>query len=136
MWELDKHFRKNEVKFYEGNPTWIGYWKGLIIGLILTFFLGIGIIILGLIALKRTSTKYAITDKRIIGRSGIISEDFKSITFKHVTSVGVRQGIIGKIFNFGNVIIDTAGSGHGVDFIWTYVKEPIKVKNMIEKHID
>jgi uncharacterized membrane protein YdbT with pleckstrin-like domain len=72
----------------------------------------------------------------VIGREGIISEDFKSSTFKHITSLRVKQGIIGKIFNFGNIIIDTSGSGSGFEFVWLYVKNPVQVKNEIEKHID
>ena len=45
----------------------------------------------------------------------------------------IKQGLIGKIFNFGNIIVDTAGSGVGLDFIWVYVENPIQVKNQIEK---
>ena len=86
--------------------------------------------------LERISIKYVVTDKRLITRLGILSENFKSATFKHVTSINTKQGLFGKIFNYGNIIINTSGTGTGVAFIWVNAKDPVKIKNMIEKHID
>ena len=135
MWELDQHLQEGEKVEYEGTPEWLGYVWIFCLGIITSLFL-IGIPIIVWAILQKLSTKYAITDKRVVGRYGIISEDFKSASFKHITSVRTKQGIIGKMFNFGDIIIDTAGSGIGAEFVWNYVKKPIQVKNQIEKHID
>jgi uncharacterized membrane protein YdbT with pleckstrin-like domain len=72
----------------------------------------------------------------VIGRRGIISENFKSSTFKHITSIRVKQGIIGKMFNFGDIIVDTSGSKPYDEFVWRYVNNSVQVKNEIEKYID
>ncbi len=136
MWTIDNHIQKDENIIYTGSPAWIGYFWGFIFAIITILTIIIPIIVIGIIYLHKSSTKYAITNKRVIGRSGIISEDFKSSTFKHITSLRVKQGIIGKIFNFGNIIIDTSGSGSGFEFVWRYVNNPVQVKNEIEKHID
>ncbi|MCZ7384563.1 MAG: PH domain-containing protein [Candidatus Methanoperedens sp.] len=136
MWTIDEHIQKDENIIYVGSPSWIGYFWGFVIALITIWTIIIPIIVIGIIYLDRSSRKYAITNKRVIGRRGIVSEDFKSSTFKHITSLRVKQGIIGKIFNFGNIIIDTSGSGSGFEFIWRYVNNPVQVKNEIEKHID
>ena len=136
MWEIENHIQKEEKINYEGTPEWIGYFWGFVFALITIFTVIIPLLVVLIIVLNKLSTKYVITNKRVAGRYGIISEDFKSATFKHITSVRTKQGLIGKIFNFGNIVIDTAGSGVGVDFVWKYVKDPVKVKNMIEKHID
>lgn len=142
MWNIKHHMQKDEQIRYIRTPEWIGYYIGFIIVLISLipiiisiWFVMIPLAIIFIISLKKYSTKYIISNKRVAGRYGIISEDFKSATFKHITSIRVKQGIIGKIFNFGNLTIDTAGSGEGVDFVWKYVKNPIGVKNLIEKHI-
>jgi len=129
MWEIKKHFREDEKVIFEGTPSWMGY---------ITYFILFGLWFIPPIigALKKLSTKYVITDRRVMGRYGIISEDFKSASFKHITSVRIKQGLIGKMFNFGNIVIDTAGSGAGLDFVWSYVNNPIDVKNQIEKFID
>jgi uncharacterized membrane protein YdbT with pleckstrin-like domain len=136
MWEIEQHIQKEEKINYQGTPEWIGYFWGFFFALITIYTVILPLLIILIIVLNKLSTKYVITDKRVAGRYGIISEDFKSATFKHITSVRTRQGVIGKMFNFGNIIIDTAGSGAGVEFVWKYVKNPVKVKNMIEKHID
>lgn len=136
MWTIDNHIQKDENIIFTGSPAWIGYFWFFVIALITIYTIIIPIIVVGIIYLTKSSTIYAITNKRVIGRSGIISEDFKSSTFKHITSLRVKQGIIGKLFNFGNITIDTSGSGFGVEFIWRYVNNPVQVKNEIEKHID
>jgi hypothetical protein len=175
LWSIDNHIQKDENILFIGNPAWIGYIWGFVFALITIPTIIIPIIILVIIYLHRTSTIYAITNKRVVGRTGFIlseypaallrlgqttinvtsvvtpsqemprssaavgsftSEDFKSSTFKHITSLRVKQGIIGKLFNFGNIIVDTSGSGLGVEFIWRYVNNPVNVKNEIEKHIE
>ncbi|MDO8726627.1 MAG: PH domain-containing protein [Candidatus Methanoperedens sp.] len=136
MWTIDDHIQKDENILYTGSPEWIGFFWLFVLALITIFTVIIPIILIVLIYLTKSSTIYAITNKRVIGRSGIISEDFKSSTFKHITSLRVKQGIVGKLFGFGNIIIDTSGSGLGVEFIWRYVNNPVQVKNEIEKHIE
>lgn len=136
MWEIDQHVQKEEVIKYEGTPEWIGYLGYFILAALTIWTLIIPLILVLAAVFSKLSTKYLITNKRVARRYGIISEDFKSATFKHITSVRTKQGLIGKIFNFGNIIIDTAGTGIGVDFVWKYIKDPVKVKNMIEKHIE
>jgi len=136
MWEIEQHIQKEEKIKYSGTPEWIGYLGVFILAFLTIWTVIIPLIIVPIAIFSKLSTKYVITNKRVAGRYGIISEDFKSATFKHITSVRTKQGLIGKLFNFGNIIIDTAGSGVGVDFVWKYVKDPIKVKNMIEKHIE
>lgn len=136
MWEIDKHLQKDEKIIYIGSPDWSGYYMGFVFIILTIFTIIIPIIILGIIYLHKSSTKYVITDKRVFKRTGIISEDFKSSTFKHITSLRIKQGIIGKIFGFGHIVIDTAGSGSGFEFVWFCVKNPFQVKNEIEKLID
>ena len=132
MWEIDQHIQKDEKIIYEGSPDWLGYLLGFIIAFFLIITVIGPIVIVGLIALNKLSTKYVITNKRIGKRSGILSESFKSASYKHVTSVHVRQGIIARLLGIGTIVIDTAGSGVGQDFIWLFVKNPIKVKNTIQ----
>lgn len=136
MWTIDNHIQKDENIIYTGSPEWIGYFWGFVIAIITIWTIIIPIIVIGIIYLLKSSTKYAITNKRVIRRRGIISEHFKSSTFKHITSLSVKQGIIGKMFNFGDIRIVTSGSGGSFDFIWRYVNNPVQVKNEIDKHID
>ena len=136
MWDIEQHIQKEEKIKYQGTPEWVGYLGVFILALLTIWTVIIPLILVPIAIFSKLSTKYIITNKRVAGRYGIISEDFKSATFKHITSVRTKQGLIGKIFNFGNIIIDTAGTGMGVDFVWKYVKDPVKIKNRIEEYID
>jgi len=136
LWTIDNHIQKDENIIYTGSPEWIGYFWGFVFAIITIWTIIIPIIVIGIIYLLKSSTKYAITNKRVMRRSGIISDDVKSSTFKHITSLRVKQGIFGKLFNFGNIGIDTSGSGSGFEFIWLFVNDPVQVKNEIEKHIE
>ena len=93
------------------------------------------LLLLTIVIISKLSIKYAITERRVLGRSGIFSEDFKSVTFTHITSLYVRHGILGRLLRFGDIVIDTSGSGSRVEFVWRYVKNPINVKNTLEARI-
>jgi len=153
-WDIKKHLQKEEKITYEGTPKWIGYlWYFILAlliipaGIISTFYywdyLALSIVLTAVIPvliilwtiLSKLSTKYAITNKRVIARRGIISENLKSSTFKHITSLEIKQGLIGKIFNFGNIIVKTSGSGISADFAWKYVGDHVQVKNRMERRI-
>jgi len=136
LWEIDNHIQKDEKIIYAGSPEWSGYYMGFIFVILTIFTIIIPIIILGRIYLHKLSTKYVVTDKKVFMRAGILSEDFKSSTYKHITSIRIKQGIIGKIFGFGHIVIDTSGSGSGFEFVWFCVKNPLQVKNEIEKLVD
>lgn len=134
MWTIDEHIQKDEKILYIANPVWIGYftYRANFWFFILTIWTIIIPIFLILISyLSKSSTIYAITDKRVIGRQGIISENFKSLTFEHITSIRVKRGILGKMFDFGDIIMYPSGINR---MYWAFVKNPVQVKNEIEKH--
>jgi len=70
--------------------------------------LGIIIIIIGI--LKRYSTEFAITNKRVYCRYGVIARTTAETELRKVTDTSLSQGFFGRLFNFGDVRINTAGS--------------------------
>lgn len=52
--------------------------------------------------------EYAITDKRVIIRSGAIGIDFKFILYTEIDSVNVKVGLIDKIFKVGDIYINAS----------------------------
>jgi len=82
--------------------------------------------------------EFAITEKKVIIKSGIIGTDFKSINFDEIKEAVVDVGLIGKIFNVGSIKIDTGktntySSGGGKNR-----RGSIKTKTMysVLKHIE
>jgi len=87
------------------------------------------------IILRRLSTRYAISNRGLLKRVGIITTSIKSVPFKHITSIEVKETIAGKIFRYAHLLIDTSGSGRAIEFRWNYVKVAHNVKKLIEKHL-
>ena len=74
--------------------------------------IGSGILVIGLAILllnffSNFVVEYAVTNKRVIIKSGLIGTDYKSIYFEQISQVVIDVGIIGKIFGTGNLKIDT-----------------------------
>jgi len=55
------------------------------------------------------STELAITNKRVIAKFGFIQRSTVELPHKNVESLHVDQGIIGRILNFGTVVINGTG---------------------------
>ena len=73
--------------------------------------------------------EYAITDKRIIIRSGMIGIDFKFINYTEIDSVNVKVGLIDKIFHVGDIYIN-ASVNSGV--LWD-IDDPYRIGNALQK---
>ena len=52
--------------------------------------------------------EYAVTDRRIIIRSGVIGIDFKFINYTEIDSINVKVGLIDKIFKVGDIYINSS----------------------------
>ncbi|MFQ5839056.1 MAG: PH domain-containing protein [Thermoplasmata archaeon] len=64
---------------------------------------------------RRTHT-YIITDLRLILKAGILRKSERTVRFENVTDLEASQGIIGRIFGFGNIVPVTAsGIGTGAE---------------------
>jgi uncharacterized membrane protein YdbT with pleckstrin-like domain len=87
-----------------------------------------------IVILRRLSTRYAISNKGLLMRKGIITTNIKTVPFKHVTSIEVRETLFGKILHYAHLLIDTSGSGKEIEFRWNFVNSAHKVKKLIEKH--
>jgi uncharacterized membrane protein YdbT with pleckstrin-like domain len=110
----------NEQVIATGQVHWWGYVPGAlftILGLLLVIASGaFGWLLLvgGLVLLLKAwihafSTELAITNKRVIAKFGFIRRSTVELLHKNVESFHVDQGIIGRIFNFGTVVINGTG---------------------------
>lgn len=60
--------------------------------------------------IKKT-TELAITSKRTITKFGLIARNTTEVNHNQVESFNVNQGIFGRMFDFGTLIINGTGSG-------------------------
>ena len=100
---------KDEKVTYTGN---ISLWSlaPLIIGFLLLFLYGIGLIFWLAAFIRYKATELAIANKRVIAKFGFISRQTIELNINKVESIQVSQGILGRIFNYGSLVISGAGN--------------------------
>lgn len=78
---------------------------------------------------------YAITDRRIMSREGILHKHFVTVQYRSVTDVTVRESMLERIFTrTGSLGVNTAGSHH-VELKLRHIARPLAVKADIYKHL-
>lgn len=58
---------------------------------------------------EHRTTELAITSKRIIVKRGLVRRDTIEINLVKVESLQVEQGLIGRLLNFGDIIVSAGG---------------------------
>ena len=60
--------------------------------------------------IRYKSTEVAYTNKRVIAKFGFIRRETVELNINKVESMQVTQGVLGRIFNFGSLVISGAGN--------------------------
>lgn len=101
---------KNERVIYEGKVSIASLLPLILLGLVMLFASGIGVIFLIMAAIKYFTLEMAITNKRVIAKHGMIRRSTVEINLQRIESIQVHQSILGRIFNYGSIIVAGAGS--------------------------
>ena len=99
----------DERVLHRGRLSLVPYWGWLLLGVVLAVVV-VGLGILAWVFIKVRSTELAITNKRVIAKFGFIRRSTIEINLSKVESIQVDQSLLGRMFNFGTVIIAGAGS--------------------------
>jgi uncharacterized membrane protein YdbT with pleckstrin-like domain len=78
------------------------------------------------------SSRYALTNERVIYSKGIFTERFRSFNYYAITDVELYQSFWGKIVNTGTLSINTSGSGldsYEINFL--NIADPLNVKKKL-----
>lgn len=78
----------------------------------------------------KATTEIAITNKRLIYKRGLIARYVGEINIDRIEGVNVLQGVWGRIFNFGRVMVRGMGVG---EVVLPSIEDPIKFRRKIEK---
>jgi uncharacterized membrane protein YdbT with pleckstrin-like domain len=146
-----------EQILYEGHPSWRAildfYLKGIlataVIALAAGFISGLGdgganhglvtaialvgvalTILIGFI--RRVSTSYTITDRRLHIKRGIVSRTIQETRLERVQNVNYSQSVFQRILQIGNVDFDTA-AGDDYNFVFAGVANPADVVHMVDE---
>ena len=83
----------------------------------MTMALGIGAVVFALVALftglrafiRRAATELAVTDHRVIYKTGLLSRHTIEMNRDKVESVDVDQTLLGRVFGYGTIIVRGTG---------------------------
>lgn len=82
----------------------------LFLGLLTLPLFGLGLVLWLMAYIQYKTTELAITNKRVIAKFGFISRKTIELNIARVESIQVNQGVAGRIFNFGTLVISGAGN--------------------------
>lgn len=100
---------QGEQVVHVGHVSWWSLWHLLALGVLLLPALGLGLVFLIQAYIRYKTTELAITSKRVIVKVGFIRRNTVEINLAKVESVQVDQDILGRLFDFGTLIIGGAG---------------------------
>lgn len=103
----------------------------------ITHYLGITLLFLGLVSLvQRVLIKigsiYAVTNKRVIIKTGVISRRVVELVLVKCEGIYATQTVMGRIFGYGTIIVTTGGATN----CYYFVANPFRFKRVINEQIN
>ena len=101
-------------------------------------YLGVFLLVIAFLNLldatiKKFTTELALTNKRIIAKFGLISRQTIELNLNRVEGLNVNQGISGRIFDFGDVVISGTG---GKKSPIQYISKPLVFRKAVNEQIE
>jgi len=82
--------------------------------------------------IARWSSEFAITNRRIVIKTGLIQRRTVELNIHQVESVHVDQSILGRLLDYGTVTI--VGSG-GTKEVFAYIEDPLKFRRAYQQQV-
>jgi uncharacterized membrane protein YdbT with pleckstrin-like domain len=103
-----------------GASSWSGYaWIPLALGapLLIAAFI------------KRHSSEFAVTNKRVMTKVGVVSTRSIELLLGKIEAIAVEQSLMGRVFGYGDIVI--TGSG-GTKESFTHIQSPLAFRNAVQ----
>jgi len=121
-----------EKTLWTGKPSHLNYLFAYIIGVIFILAFGLGLLIIFVAIIKRNTTIFTITNKRVKAKKGIISRSIHEVFIKEIKSVYIKQGILERLFGLGTIDIGSAGTAD-IEVTFKGIPNVIEIKEKIQK---
>jgi uncharacterized membrane protein YdbT with pleckstrin-like domain len=103
------------------NPPWLWYVGVVVIAAALLW---------GFVHFVRVMTsEFAVTTTRLIFKVGLVARYTTELLLSKVESIGVTQGLIGRVLNFGDLTVSGTG---GAREVFRQVGDPIGFRNHVQ----
>jgi membrane protein YdbS with pleckstrin-like domain len=83
--------------------------------------------------LRRVSSEFAVTNKRVIMKVGVLTTRSFELLLPKVEGIAVNQGVFGKVFDYGDIVV--TGSG-GTQEPFTDIQGPLQFRHAVQAVTD
>ena len=105
--------------------SWIIYLPAIVLSCV-----GIGLFLFPIYWLRTVTDEFAVTNKRVIIKTGLISRRTMELNLAKIENIGVDQGILARILNYGKVtLIGTGGTINGINDI----DNPLEFRRVVQE---
>jgi uncharacterized membrane protein YdbT with pleckstrin-like domain len=78
--------------------------------------------------IRQVTTEFAVTDRRVIYKTGLISRHTMEMNRSKVESVDVRQSFFGRLFGYGTIVLRGTGATHEPIY---HIADPLTFRSYI-----
>lgn len=112
--------------------SWIEKVRGLHAGvkLVAFFLLLMGLLRFVQMMIIKATTEIVITNKRLVYKRGLVARYVGEINIDRIEGVNVLQGIFGRLFGYGSIMVRGMGVG---EVVLPPIAQPIRFRKAIEK---
>jgi uncharacterized membrane protein YdbT with pleckstrin-like domain len=100
-------------------------------GIFSSFFL-VGIVLGVSRFITYKSSEFAVTNKRVLIKVGFVRRHSLELLLQKVEGIGVDQGIVGRIFGYGTIIVTGTG---GTKEPFKNIKNPLEFRKQVQRSI-
>ena len=93
-------------------------------------YLAVCAMVLGDAAGRYFTTEFAVTDRRIVAKTGLLRQRSLELVLGKVESIGVDQPLFGRMLNYGTIVV--SGSG-GTRQRFPSISDPMRLRNKINE---
>jgi len=149
MGYVEKNLMPGEEVTYRASLHWIIYTGPVLVGLLALLLLismawnqnlapvaslgGLLLIVAAVLAFSRWVTsrtsEFAVTNKRVIIKLGLVRRHALELLLTKVESIGVDQGIVGRIFGYGTIVV--IGTG-GTREAFQNIAQPLEFRKQVQ----
>lgn len=124
---VDENLMRDETVVYKAQIHWFIFLPGTVVfavGFLMMMagsdggmgVFGVLVCLIGVImeiraAITKATTELAVTSKRVIAKVGLIRRATMELNHSKVESLNVNQGIFGRLFGYGTIVVNGTGGG-------------------------
>lgn len=148
MGYVENNLMKNEKIVYQAQMHWWIFVRPVIFLIIGLAFLTAGeegptktvgsvITILSLIGLlwqfiRKKTSEFVVSNKRVVLKVGVIRQNMNEVVLNKAEGMNVNQGLFGRIFGFGSIIVTSGGAANG----YPTIADPLRFRKEINEQIE